>query len=227
LSDAAGTPRLLVRPFGGGCLHEPLARGRPVARQRKPKRTSTVHPSSASTLPSPSPSSVGPPPDVFSLGGRVTTLAPGPDEVLYAAYSAPHDRTTAFVVRLDTSTGAVRRSTPIAEPRCPTLLAFASRSLWMATGPDRRSGILYQLSATTLRELDRRPMSGAPSGLAPVEAGLWVAEADRLLLLDPADGEVRRRVTLGGEVTHLVADPQGDLLYASAVVPTASGGHPC
>jgi hypothetical protein len=95
----------------------------------------------------------------------------------------------------------------------------------MATGPDPRSGTLYQLSGTTLRELDRRAMNGAPSGLAPVEAGLWVAEADRLLLVDPADGDVRRTVTLGGEVTHLVADPHGDLLYASAVVPTASGGR--
>jgi hypothetical protein len=183
-----------------------------------------VHPSSTTTLPSASPSLVGPAPDVFSLGGHVTALAPGPDAVLYAAYVPPQHRTTTIVVRLDTSTGAVRTSTPIAEARGPTtLLAFAGRSLWMATGPDPASGILYRLSGTTLRELDRRPMNGAPSGLAPVEAGLWVAEADRLLLLDPANGEVRRTVTLGGEVTHLVADPRGDLLYASAVVPTASG----
>jgi hypothetical protein len=95
----------------------------------------------------------------------------------------------------------------------------------MATGPDPRSGILYQLSGTTLRELDRRAMNGTPSGLASVDAGLWVAYADRLLLLDPANGDVRRTVTLGGEVTHLEADPHGDLLYASAVVPTASGGR--
>ena len=163
---------------------------------------------------------------MFSLGGHVIALAPGPDAVLYAVYSPSQDRATAIVVRLDTSTGAVRSSAPIAEARGPTtLLAFASRSLWMATGPDPSSGILNQLSGTTLQVLDRRSMSGAPSGLAPVQAGLWVAEADRLLLLDPADGDVRRTVTPGGEVTHLVADPRGDLLYASTVVPTASGGR--
>jgi hypothetical protein len=88
-----------------------------------------VHPSSTPTLPSPSPSSFGPAPDVFSLGGHVTTLASGPDAVLYAAYSPPHDRATAIVVRLDASTGAMRRSMPIGEARGPTtLLAFAGRS---------------------------------------------------------------------------------------------------
>src|SRR5215211_1245436 len=152
-----------------------------------------AHPSSTTTLPSPSPSSGGAAPEVCSLGGHVIALAPGPDAVLYAVYSPSQDRATAIVVRLDTSTGAVRSSATIAEARgSTTLLAFASRSLWMATGPDPSSGILYQLSGTTLRELDRRPMDGAPSGLAPVHAGLWVAEADRLLLLDPADGDVRR-----------------------------------
>jgi hypothetical protein len=206
--------RALRTPQGGAPATSPT-----VAPAVRPTASSPI-PTPPSEVPVPAPPRSGRVRLVTRLEGPVTAVAAG-DRAVYALYAPnPVAGQPQVVARLGLRTGTVTRSVPL---QGAWRLALAAGWLWVSGGGSSttQAGMrsLYRLDPATLAVRGRVRLPLAPAALAVSRAGLWVGAGKRLYRLDPWDGRVLARVTLGGEAGELAADPTGHLLYVATSVP--------
>jgi hypothetical protein len=155
---------------------------------------------------------------VARLPGSVQALASG-SGVVYVDWVVPVKQGTPRffrVSRFDVRLGRVTAtSLPIHDLAG---MAVSDGSLWVSaeTGslPGRhQGGTLLRLDGSSLRVLHRTRLATPTGALATAPAGLWVSNTHRLLLVDPASGDVIRRVIVIGSVSQVVVDASTNTLY--------------
>lgn len=175
--------------------------------------------SESPSSPSPRPTATGTPDlhVVATLPGVAGDLAVGPDGVLYAAVAGPPGRIV--VVRFDPASGAMTRSGPMPGSATHTgELAVADGTVWVADQDPRdqaASTSVFELDVRTLAREGSLTMPGPPVAAVAVPAGVWIAAGTHILLLDPPSGRVLRTAPVGGHITRMAADPEGERLYVS------------
>jgi hypothetical protein len=186
-----------------------------------PTPTPTETPSSSASMPAPA----GPVTPVIALPGASTSIAAGPDGIVFV--SARTDAGDRVVLRWDPTTDDVLQSDPIPGSQ----LVSAGGALW-AAGDDGRdpagtphAAAVYRLDPDTLgidRTVDLPSVPGVVA--AGPDGSVWVGVDGQLIVLDGGTGDVVERLDVQGEPRLLAIDPSGAHVYVVTEAPAGRDG---
>jgi len=133
------------------------------------------------------------------------------------------------LARIDLATGAVRRSAPYSPPLLSPPVVVGN-TVWVVSSYSGGNIVLRGYDARTLARVATVPVP-AIGGVSDQAGGvlaagpdgkLYVAAGDTVAAVDPASGQVTRRIYLpGGRATSVAVSPDGSKLYAG-VAPSGS-----